>query len=648
MVRRPFWIRHLRRELHLVLDLTVLTAAFAAAYLLRFDFEVPGEFRQRALVQAPVVVLLQFLTLVLTGVYQFVWRYVGLREVRTFARGALYSATPLLLLRLGLTETYRQWQIPLSIILVDTFFAFGGVLALRVLRRSLFERFERRRNVSERERRLQRALLVGAGSAGVVAARELIARGTGGVEPVGFVDDDPEKRGTVVHGLKVLGATGEIPRLATELEVDQVIITIAATNSGVIRDVVALCERGGLTVKIIPGLQEILAGSVSIGRIRDIQIEDLLGRDEVRLDQDDLERFLTGKSVLVTGAGGSIGSELCRQVARFNPRSLLLVERCEAALFDSDRRLRELWPHLPIEPLVADIGDTPRMRRLLEGYRPEVVINAAAHKHVPMMELHPDEAIKNNVLAVERLGEVAGEVGVEAFVQISTDKAVRPSSIMGASKRLAELVCQELDARYPTRFLAVRFGNVMGSAGSVIPIFQEQIERGGPVTVTHPEIRRYFMTIPEAAQLVLQAGAIGNGGDILILDMGEPVKIVDLARDMISLSGKEEVQVVFSGLRPGEKLFEELELQGEDCVRTRHPKIFSGRLQPAGAGELENALRLLEVQATEGANGQIRMTLNGLLPEALLERRSESRPEHTPTFDDPPVVQIGRDEPPAN
>ncbi len=625
----PFWTRRFRRQFQLILDLLVLCAAFALAYLLRFDFEIPESYRLRMLIQLPGVVLLQLLTLVFTGVYQFVWRYVGMAEVRTFLRAAIFSAVPLVLLRLGLPESYSHWRVPLSVILINTVCAFGGLLALRVSWRSLYERFERRRRADQSAANgtdRTPVLLAGAGRAGVLAVKELVLGGSD-VAPVGFVDDDPHKQGTVIQGVKVLGTTAEIPELAERLRVSQVIITIAATDAATIRRIVDTCERAGIHVRIIPGLYEILTGNVSISRIRDLQIEDLLGREPVRLEQADLERFLTGKSVLVTGAGGSIGSELSRQVARFSPRKLILVERSEGALFESDRHLRDLWPHLRIDALVADVTDEPRMRRILSSYQPEVVIHAAAHKHVPLMERHPDEAVKNNVIAVDRLGRLAGESGVEVFLLISTDKAVRPSSVMGATKRLAELVCQELDTLYPeSRFLAVRFGNVMGSAGSVIPIFREQIWRGGPITVTHPEVTRYFMTIPEAAQLVLQAGAIGEGGEILILDMGEPIKILDLARDMISLSGNEEIPIVFTGLRPGEKLHEELELKGEQCDRTRHPKIFVGRLQPAAAGELEPALARLAALADDGANGEIRVCLSEVVPEATVDRRGVRRP----------------------
>lgn len=628
----PLWTRHLRRELQFALDLSVLAVAFVLAYLLRFDFQIPEPYVEWLLVQLPVVMLVQFLVVLFTGMYQYVWRYVGMSELLAFLRGAVYSAAPLVLLRLGLSDAYQPWRIPLSVILMDTLFAFGGLLALRVLRRGLYERYERVRRQSDQRgpaARRKPVLLVGAGRAGVLAVKEIKGRGDMDVEPVGFVDDDPLKRGTVIQGLKVLGATADLPTLVRQHAIDHVIITIAAADAAAIRRIVETCERCRTRVRIIPGLYEILAGRIAISRFRDIQIEDLLGREPVRLDDDELRAFLTGKSVLVSGAGGSIGAELCRQAARFEPRRLALVERAEAALFEIDRELRYLWPNLAIEPLVADVGDAERMRAVLADETPQVILHAAAHKHVPMMERHPEEAVKNNVVATHTLGRLAGEVGVEAFVLISTDKAVRPASVMGASKRLAELVVQGLDAEFPaSRFLAVRFGNVMGSTGSVIPIFRQQIARGGPVTVTHPDVQRYFMTPAEAAQLVLEAGAIGRGGEILILDMGQPVRILQLAEDMITLSGFQpyrEIPIEFTGLRPGEKLFEELQLEGEAIGRTRHPKIFVGRLQALPLQQVEAALARLEALAREGRSGAIRDLLHALLPEATLATRPEGR-----------------------
>ncbi len=623
--RSPFWVRHLRREVQYLLDLCVLMAAFALAYLLRFDFTIPEEYLERGLAQLPIVVLLQFVVILLSGIYSFVWRYIGMAEVQPFLRAALISGAPLVALRFGLPERFELWRVPLSVILLDTLLAFGGLLALRVVRRALYERFERaRREGANRGSRTRRVLLAGAGRAGVMAVREIRNRGDSDLELVGFVDDDPAKLGSVIHGLRVLGSADDLPRLAVERRVNEVVITIAEANAARLRRIVEICERARLRVRIIPGLYEILQGKVSITRFRDVQIEDLLGRETVRLDEEELRRFLTGKSLLVTGAGGSIGSELCRQAARFTPLEILLVDRAEGALFDIDRQLRQLWPHLKLRPLVADAGDGERMRCILADHRPHVVLHAAAHKHVPMMEAHPSEAVKNNVLATRLLARLAGEAGCEAFVLISTDKAVEPASVMGATKRVAELVVQAVDQQFPaTRFLAVRFGNVLGSAGSVVPIFREQIAQGGPVTVTHPEARRYFMTIAEAAQLVLEAGAIGRGGEIMILDMGEPVKIVDLARDMISLSGLrpfEDIPIVFTGLRPGEKLSEEIESSGESIDRTLHPKIFVGRLTALPPAEVDQAVDELAAAAAGGDDARARRLLDELLPEARLSR----------------------------
>jgi FlaA1/EpsC-like NDP-sugar epimerase len=438
------------------------------------------------------------------------------------------------------------------------------------------------------------------------------------------------KQGTVIQGLSVLGTTEDIPQLVNDYNIDHVVITIADASAKTLRRIVESCERIGVRVRTIPGLFELLRGNVSISRFRDVQIEDLLGRQAVKLDEPLVQEFLTGKRVMVTGAGGSIGSELCRQLARYGPTQLLLVERAEGALYEIDRGLRRLWPQLNISPFVADVGDRHRMRLIFEEYRPQVILHAAAHKHVPLMEQNPGEAIRNNVIATHILGEVAGTYQVEAFVMISSDKAVRPSSVMGATKRVAELAVQDLDRRYPSsRFVAVRFGNVMGSAGSGVPLFREQIERGGPVTVTHPDATRYFMTMSEASQLVLEAGALGKGGEIMVLDMGEPVKIVDLAFDMITLSGRkpfDDVPIVFTGLRPGEKINEQLDQQSEKLDRTRHPKIFIGRLASQPKGEVPSMLQELRKLVTEASASDIHAYLNELLPDAKLTRMAPLAP----------------------
>ncbi len=633
----------LTRGLQFALDVTVLVLAFTFAYLLRFEFAVPDKEIGNAIQQLPYVVLVQFAALALAGVYSFIWRYVGMGEVKAFLYAALWSGLALAVLRLSLPDRFGGWKVPLSVILMGTVLAFGGVLGLRVLRRYFYEVSQRReRATTSGGTQLVPTLLVGAGRAGVLAAREIVGRGDMNLDVKGFVDDDVEKRGAVVHGIRVLGTTEDLPRLVKELGIEQVVITIAQISRQEILRLIGLCRKIQVAVRIIPGLFEVLQGKVHVTRIRSVQIEDLLGREPVYLDEAQIGQFLAGKRVMVTGAGGSIGSELVRQVARFQPSKIFLVERAEFALFEIDGELRRTRPEIEVLPLVADVCDEGRMRALFGEHAPQVVFHAAAHKHVPMMEANPGEAIKNNILATRLTGELAGEHGVETFVMISTDKAVRPTSIMGATKRVAELAVQDLAKRFPgTKYLAVRFGNVVGSAGSVVPIFREQIRRGGPVTVTHPEMRRYFMTIPEAAQLVLQAGAIGEGGEIFILDMGEPVRILDLAEEMITLTGLRpyvDMDIVFTGLRPGEKLFEELELSGEQIAKTRHPKIYIGKLNAYPTSEVEQALRLLQDLAREGDGTAVRKFLNSLLPEANLGVRRATR-ERTRT-----VGSISEDE----
>jgi FlaA1/EpsC-like NDP-sugar epimerase len=433
-----------------------------------------------------------------------------------------------------------------------------------------------------------------------------------------------------------------MPRLVRTLGIDHVVITIAAASRNEIRRIVTLCEQIPIKVQIIPGLYEILQGNVEVSRVRDLQIEDLLGREPVRLDEHAMSEFLAGKVVMVTGAGGSIGSELARQIARFRPSRLLLVERGEFGLFNIDRDLRERWPRISIIPIVSDVSDEVRVRAIFETHRPQVVLHAAAHKHVPLMEQNGSEAVKNNVLATKTIGQIAGECRVEAFVMISTDKAVRPTSMMGAAKRVAELVVQDLDRRFATRYVAVRFGNVIGSTGSVIPIFREQIRKGGPVTVTHPDMVRYFMTIPEAAQLVLQAGAMGEGGEIFVLDMGQPVKIIDLAKDTIALSGLkpfEDIDIVFTGIRPGEKLFEELEVTDECLTKTRHPKIYIGKIASYPEEIVRSALERLNFLAANQREDELRDFLGELLPESQLSNHS-SIEAMTDGFADKPLPDL--------
>ena len=607
----------------ITVDLAVLVSAFIFAYLLRFDFDIPQHEFVCGLIQLPCVVLIQLVVLHFAGVYTFIWCYIGMTEVKSFINAALWSFVPVMALRMFLSPQFQVWRVPYSIIIADTILAFLGVLGLRVLRRVVYERGEtRQRTIQSTDGQNKPILLVGAGRAGVLMAREIQRKGGMGLEIKGFIDDDPNLQKSVLSGIRVLGTTQDLPRLVRELQIDHVVISIAAASRHDFRRILYICEQIPVRVRVIPSLHEILQGNVKISRIRDVQIEDLLGREPLCLIEQDTLRLLAGKKIMVTGAGGSIGSELVRQVAQHHPSNVLLVERCEFALFSVERQIRETRPDLSLVPLLADVGDEGRMRSIFAFYQPQVVIHAAAHKHVPMMELNPTEAVRNNVLATNLLGDLAGESGVEVFVLISTDKAVRPTSVMGATKRVAELVVQDLNRRFATRYVAVRFGNVIGSAGSVIPIFREQIRKGGPVTVTHPDMIRYFMTIPEAAQLVLQAAAIGDGGEIFILDMGEPVRILEAAKKVIALSGLkpfEDIEIIFTGTRPGEKLFEELEITDEKMAITRHPKIYIGKITGYSDGKVSQALRQLEILSENSQELELRRFLNELLPEAQLK-----------------------------
>ncbi len=599
----------------------VFVAAFMFAYLLRFDFHIPPIELFHMAVQLPVVAPIQLGALYLLKGHRLIWRYISLEDVYRFMWAALLSAAPVVMLRLTLPGSLRQFRAPLSVTVMDSILAFGGALGLRMLCRAILEAQKKQAVNAQTVAGVKKpVLLIGADRAAVMVAREIQNR-SAELEVKGFIGDDRSAHGSVIQGIPVLGGIDALPRLARELGIDQVVITVQASRKKM-RELVSICEQIPVRASIIPGLHEIVEGNVQVSEIRDLQIEDLLGREPVQLDEEDMKRFLTGKSVMVTGAGGSIGSELARQVARFQPSTLLLVERAEFSLFNIDREMRERWPAVSIVSLVADIADKERMRSIFSSYQPQVVFHAAAHKHVPMMELNLTEAIKNNVLGTHALGEVAGKFGVEVFVLVSTDKAVRPKSMMGASKRVAELVVQSLDQRFATRYVAVRFGNVIGSNGSVVTIFQEQIRKGRPVTVTHPDMTRYFMTIPEAAQLVLQAGTMGEGGEIFILDMGEPVRILDLARDVITLSGLrpyEDIDIVFTGTRPGEKLFEELQTNEETMTKTRHPKIFIGKIAAYPEEIVSRTLLRLTALARREDESELRRSLIDLLPEAQLD-----------------------------
>ncbi len=572
----------------MMLDLALLGGVFGLAFLLRFEYAVPDDYWKVFGAALPLVLILQGLCLFLAGIPCLTWCYVSLRDCLWLAFALTVASFTLLGWRsaaivlpfLPPLPPRAPAAVPFGVLLIDLPLSFLALAGVRVGARLAWEWTEREHHGGEPGEPVP-TLLLGAGRTGAFVAKELAERPDTGILIVGFLDDDPGKLGTRIQGIPVLGRFNDLADVARHHGVRQALLTTTHTPGTTLWRLAKACETCGISAKIIPEVPDIVEGKFNIGRIRNVAIEDILHRPPVELDTAAIAAILRGKKVLITGAGGSIGSELCRVVCRFRPRALILVEKAENNLFQIHWRLSAEFPEVPLVPFVADVCDGRRVEQILAKHRPEVLLHAAAHKHVPLMQKNPGEAIKNNVQGTRLLADLADAHGVGVFVMISTDKAVRPTSVMGVSKRVAELYIQALSQRSATRFVAVRFGNVLGSVGSVVPIFKDQIARGGPVTVTHPDMERYFMTIPEACQLVLQAASMGRGGEIFILDMGEPVKIVDLARDLIRLSGlrpDEDIEIRFTGIRPGEKLYEELALQDEGAEKTRHPRIYVGRL----------------------------------------------------------------------
>ncbi|MBL0219307.1 MAG: polysaccharide biosynthesis protein [Myxococcales bacterium] len=639
----------LNRGLQIALDIAVLSVAYWLAFLFRLEFTLPAAWLTVLLVTWPYVVVLQYAGMTLFGVPRMSWRYVNMSDGARILVAIGASSALLITVRLVgpmLNESVSIVVIPLGVLAMNFALAFLGLVGVRALRRLHGEATDRRRQDVGEE--LTRVLLIGAGQAGVMVARELANRPDLGLHAVGFLDDDPHKLGVSIGGLTVLGRTSDVGAISESKHVQRALITIANAHGQEIRRITELCRDARIETKIIPGIYEIVGDRVNLSRIREVAIEDLLGREPVQLDEEIVGAAIQSRVVMITGAGGSIGSELCRQVVRFGPARLVLVERFENALFEIHRELTAAFPHVQIEPCIADVCDRIRMEQLFTLASPELVFHAAAHKHVPMMEWNPGEAVKNNVGGTRIVADLSDRFRVQRFVLVSTDKAVNPTSVMGATKRVAELYLQTLSRGSLTRFVTVRFGNVLGSAGSVIPIFREQIAAGGPITVTHPEMRRYFMTIPEASQLVLQAGAMGDGGEVFILDMGEPVRIVDLARDLITLSGlrpDEDIEIRFSGVRPGEKLFEELSTDSEHADKTKHPKVFIGRMTTYSTDAVMVGVDTLLEVAAGTTTDPIRAALGELVPEYKIARPTVGKA--VPTVVSVPAEPVEDPDPPG-
>ena len=616
-----------RRILIVLAHITAFAAALFLSFLLANNMRVTGDW-----LAAQYPLLLLFFVLIKLVVFGFCkqyrgwWRYVGIFDLIGIARAALISTLIIVTLWYTVMQigVVRDWvganryfreltYVSQSIFILDFFATVLFLGSLRMVIRLYHEEFR-----TVEGSRLKRFLIVGAGDAGEALLREIHRMSVEQYEVIGYIDDDPAKQGMSIHGITVLGPVEKLPEICRERNIEEIAIAIPSATHKQLRRVIQICEGTKVRFRTVPSITDIASGKFKVSQIRDVDINDLLGRAEVELDTDILEEYLTGKVILVTGAGGSIGAEMCRQVCNFNPKLLLLVEQAENPLFYIDQELSAKAPAVKIVPVICDITDRSRVEEVFEKYRPEVVIHAAAHKHVPLMELNPGEAVKNNMLGTKCVAEAADKYGTRSFVMISTDKAVNPTSIMGSTKRLAEMCIQDLNTRSQAHFVTVRFGNVLASAGSVVPIFKSQIARGGPVTVTHPEMQRYFMTIPEASQLVLQAAAMGQGGEIFLLDMGEPVKIVDLARELIILSGfrpGEDIEISFTGIRPGEKLFEELSIKGEDMQPTRHPKIAIWKNKPVDHNELTAAVERLTGASKRQERAVIVSEIRKIIPE---------------------------------
>jgi len=591
-------------------DLVMIPLAWFGAYWLRFNLGVvPEEYLAAAVSLLPVVLAVQGAMFWYHGLYRGVWRFASMPDLVRIAKAVGFglAVTAIVLFMLTRMEGVPRSVLPLYGVLLGAL--LGGP---RFLYRSIKDR-----NLTLRPGR--KALIVGAGQAGELLVRDLLRDPARHYDPVAFVDDDATKRGKDIHGVPVAGGCDEIPTLAVEEGAELILLAVPSASARQMRRLVDLCEQTGVPFRLLPRMQDLVTGQVSIKALRDVRIEDLLGREVVSLDWDAINVAIRGRTILITGGGGSIGSELCLQIARLEPAQLIVLERSEFNLYTIELELRQRFPRLAIRAVLGDAGDAGLADELLRHYRPEVVFHAAAYKHVPMLEGQARVAVVNNVLATRTLARLCDVHGCRAFVMISTDKAVNPGNVMGATKRLAELYCQGLNGRSRTRFITVRFGNVLGSTGSVIPLFQKQIAAGGPVTVTHPEITRFFMTISEAAQLILQAAVLGQGGEIFVLDMGEPVKIGYLAEQLIRLSGKrpgEDVEIIYTGLRPGEKLHEELFHDAETLLDTAHPKILLARSQPGDLERIEEGLRLLEQACQQSDELKVRSQLLELVSGA--------------------------------
>ena len=559
-----------RRILILLAYTFFVIAAFYGAFLLRFEFNISAKDMQVFWLRLPILLIIKIVVFACFGLYSGLWRFVSASDIWSIVKANSVASTVFLLVEV---VVFRLTNFPRSVFVIDWFLCVVLLSGMRLLPGILREYFAFRRvNILN----VKRILIVGAGDAGVMLLGEYMHNPSMGVV-VGFVDDDPTKLHSHLRGIRILGIRNDIPRLVEEYDIAEIVLAIPSASGEVVRDILFYCEHTKARIKVVPGLEKIISGEMEV-RPRDVRPDDLLGRETVRIDTDKVKGYLSGKVVLVTGAGGSIGSEICRQVATFGPKEIILFDHHENFVYFLAVEFKSKYPHLNVRTVIGDVRDIGLLKKVFTKHRPQVVFHAAAHKHVPLMEENPVAAVKNNIIGSLHMIYASGHYGVERFVLISTDKAVNPVNVMGMSKRIAEIILQQKAQKSTrTKFMAVRFGNVLGSAGSVVPLFKQQIENGGPITITHKDVKRYFMSIKEAVMLVLQAGALGSGGELFILDMGEQIKVIDIAKNLIALSGltlDKDIKMEFVGLRPGEKLEEELLLNKEKDAVTQHDKIY--------------------------------------------------------------------------
>ena len=592
----------------ILIDTAIIALVPYLSLFIRFDGAIANPYLTTLQSYLPQAILIQLITFYMFRLYHRLWRYASIHDMIMIVSAV--SVSSLLIIAYTI---FLQAYMPRSIYLLNwiiTIFLIGATrLGVRIAQ------YVRQLRSSQ----AGRVLIVGAGDAGAIIAREIQQRYHNEKMLVGFIDDASYKQQQIMYGTKVLGNCQQIAEIVSRHQINEIIIAMPSVRGAVMREIIHDCKETGCDVKILPGVYELIDGQVTVQQLRHVEIDDLLGRDPVKLDLVEVAGYLQDKCVLITGAGGSIGSELCRQVAKLAPKQMLLLGKGENSIYEIDRELREKYSRMEIIPIIADVRDKDRINNIFKQYQPQVVFHAAAHKHVPLMEAHPIEAVNNNIFGTKNVAEAADRWQAEIFIMISTDKAVNPTSVMGATKRAAELVTQYMNSISKTKFAAVRFGNVLVSRGSVVPLFKKQIAAGGPITITHPDMMRYFMTIPEASQLVLQAGALATGGEVFVLDMGEPVKIVDMAVDLIKLSGlkPDDIKLKFTGLRPGEKLFEELLSAEEGTTATKHEKIYVANLRQVEQKVLEQGLNRLQHAQRPG---EIIHALEALLPTYRVTR----------------------------